>query len=704
MNVAWLYVAAIYGGAVVLVRRCAGEGAGAPRRRVAFLFYLVVLVALFRPLTTRTINFAADVAEMIPPWSAGSHVTKYNVSNLEIHDATIQLIPWGHQVREAWRHGRIPLWNALAGCGYPLLANGQSSALAPTRLLALPIPDPYWVATEAALKLLIALTFTFLYLRKRGSSEIASIAGAISFALSTYIVGWLHYAHATVAVFTPAVFFAIDLIAERISAKRITFAAIVVALMVFGGHVESVVYIAAIAVVYVLWILFGERIANRWRFLGALVATQIAATLIAAPFLAPFYEAVTRSLRWEEVRKLGFNGVPFSDLPSLVLLLQPRFFGGRPLPWGPMTCETITGFAGLLGIAGAAAFVFHANWRDRRSAFFVAGLLAFGVVANWPLVRDAAHALFPHVALARFRLALCWCGAVLAAMLIDAAQKRLALFAGVFATLAALAWLFLRWPFPDRATELASLAEAVPGVVAVMLLLIPRARPLVPAAILVELLVVNRGWNPIFPAEKFYPRTPLIATLEKLTQDGSRIAGIGEPLYPSTSAMFGFADVRAHDPMENARYDAMLHQAIAYDAADYYAKWKDVDTPLLDDLNARWIITAKGVDSKRHRLVYDGEDGRIFENVDVKPPQRREGNRIITSIAAYPGWRSNIGKVITVDNLWVAVEVPPGTQTVKLTYTPLSFWGGVAASIMTLIVLAAASLRTPRPLPGRSTR
>src|SRR5437773_555878 len=170
MNLTWLYIAALFAIAVYFVRDVV-------RWRIAFVFYAIVLVTFFRALTGPYINFAADVIEMIPPWSA-----------------------------------------------------------------------------HAPLKLLIALTFTFLYLRKRGASEIASVAGSISFALSTYVIGWLHYAHATVAVFTPAIFYAIDLIAERVSAKRIAFASIVAAMMVFGGHVESVIYVGVMAVVYVIWI------------------------------------------------------------------------------------------------------------------------------------------------------------------------------------------------------------------------------------------------------------------------------------------------------------------------------------------------------------------------------------------------------------------------------------------------------------------
>jgi hypothetical protein len=686
VNVTFLYIGALYAIAVAVWDRhcCLSDptGRSACPPRVAFVFYAIVLVALFRPLTGPFINFAADYVELMPPWSAHSHATKFNVSNLEIHDATMQLIPWGHQVREMWRSGTVPLWNALNGCGYPLLANGQSSALAPTRILGLPIPSPYWIAGEAAMKLLIALTFTFLYLRRRGSSEIAAIAGAISFALSTYVIAWLHFAHATTAVFAPAIFYAIDLIAERRTPQRIAFAAIVAALMVFGGHIETVVYIAVMAIIYVAWLGAAP--------LRGLAIALTAALLLASPFLAPFAEAVTRSLRWVEVKKHVWLGVPFSDPASLVLLLQPRLYGGRPVPWGPASCETITGFAGILGIAGAVAMVASRQWRDRRFAFVIAALIALAIVFDVKFVSTPAHALLPFVALARFRFVLCWCGAVFTAFIIDRLSRPAIAIAA-----AALVWLFV-----TRTTPLASLLDAVPSIIVLIVALIPRAKLLIPVAILIELLAVNRNWNPTFPADKFYPRTPLIEALLKLPE--GRIAGIGEPLYPNTGAIFGLRDVRAHDPMESARYDEMLVRTFGYDVNNYYAKWPD--TPLLDRLNARWIVTKAGEQLPRYRLIYDGDDGRIFENPHAWQLKRRAGNLIVTSIVSYPGWRSNIGRVVTVDGLWVGVIVPPGIHDVTLRYAPASFWCGVAASILTLLALAAASLRTARLRPDRSTR
>jgi hypothetical protein len=68
-----------------------------------------------------------------------------------MNDLAMQIVPWAHQAREAWRSLHFPIWNALSGCGYPLLANGQSSAMSPLRLLALPLPLGYAMTAEAAM-------------------------------------------------------------------------------------------------------------------------------------------------------------------------------------------------------------------------------------------------------------------------------------------------------------------------------------------------------------------------------------------------------------------------------------------------------------------------------------------------------------------------------------------------------------------------
>jgi hypothetical protein len=122
-----------------------------------------------------------------------------------------------------------------------------------------------------------------------------------------------------------------------------------------------------------------------------------------------------------------------------------------------------------------------------------------------------------------------------------------------------------------------------------------------------------------------YPKTPMLKALDELrakvpANEPFRIVGNGAVMFPNASAVYGYEDVRAHDPMTNARYINFLSLVINYDAANYFAEWNEWENPVLDFLNVRYILTTKhGELPPRFRLVYDGDDGRIFENPDVVP-------------------------------------------------------------------------------------
>src|SRR5205814_3489645 len=128
MNLTWVYVALLYAAAVWIARR---SGAAFPWR-IAALFYALVLIFLWHPMTGEYVNLPVDIVQQLPPWSA--MIRDHRVANFELNDIVMQIVPWAHQVREAWKSLHFPLWNALSGSGYPLLANGQSSGLSPIRL------------------------------------------------------------------------------------------------------------------------------------------------------------------------------------------------------------------------------------------------------------------------------------------------------------------------------------------------------------------------------------------------------------------------------------------------------------------------------------------------------------------------------------------------------------------------------------------
>ncbi|MGZ7039413.1 MAG: YfhO family protein, partial [Thermoanaerobaculia bacterium] len=562
MNPTWLYVAIVYAIAVWIARRARIDLPW----RVAAGFYLLVLLFFFRPMTGRYVSYPADVIRLITPWAevmspGRAPITKYDVSNSNTHDVTMQLVPWAHQVREAWRSLRLPLWNAEAGCGYPLLANGQSSALSPLRFIALPLPLGYAMTAEAALKLLIALTFMYLYCRRR-YGEWASIAGSISFGFCTYLIAWLHFAHITAAVMLPAVLLAIDLLASGFTHARLVFASIAFALTAIAGHPETAIHMAFIALPFAVWVTFveGDSVRVAARRFATIALAGIIAILLAAPFLFPFLEALQRSQRYQELKINPNRETPYSDFASAALLLQPSITGHLPedRPWGPTTIESISGFTGIFAIVAAIAvalqIIVRRRWCDRELLFLALTLIALAAILNQHFVSVPLHALLGMVAHARLRFVLCALLSILSAAAIDARGRESGLFILIGAAVAAamMLYVFRTLPFPSSGARDTALLAMLPSIVVLLATIFFALRGNVAVVILatiIELFVVDAVWNPSLPLRTSYPRTPLIAALERLraaepANSPFRIAGIGSALYPNTNVMFGFEDVR----------------------------------------------------------------------------------------------------------------------------------------------------------------
>jgi hypothetical protein len=646
-NPTWFHTAAVYAAAVMLARRA---GVEIPKR-VAIFFYALVFVFMYLPLTQDYTNLPVDFLRTLPPWAYTTH--ERFALNSQTNDIPLQIVPWAHQVREAWRSLTPPLWNHSSAAGYPLLASAQSSALSPLRLLGLPLSLAHALTFEAAMKILIALTFMFLWCRRRGYSELASVCGAVAFGFSTFILVWLHFPIVTTACFVPAVFYIIDLLAERRTYPRVVAFAAVWAVMLFGGHPETVSHTAFVGGLYVLWIAFversvagsplpvaGNRLQVTGNFLLSLIAAGAIAGLLAAPLLAPFAEAVTKSKRFKELeRKPLGHEVPFSDWPSAKLLIQPQFFGALPSEktWGPAHAESITGFAGTLGIAAWLAVLAHVvatrAWRSREMFFVIATVLVVGVILSWPGVSQLFHLVFRLAANARMRLFLALLLAIQTAAAIDVMRRdRRSFFIGIAGAGAVLLYVLGETHFANEYLRDSTVLALLPGVALLILATIAAALKrnfavllLVLTGITAELWNVGRDWNPEVSNRWMYPKTPIIAALDELkakvpADEPFRIVANGAVLFPNTAAVYGYEDIRAHDPMTNARYIDFLTVVINYDAANYFAEWNEWENHVVDFLNVKYVLTTPRAElPPRFRLVYDGNDGRIFENTAVVP-------------------------------------------------------------------------------------
>jgi hypothetical protein len=805
MNLTWLYVGVLYGVCVWLLRRAQV----ALPRRVAVLFFVLVLLFLWRPLTQDVTIIPADVIELTPPWSevrapGRPPVDKYQVSNLNLHDLTMQVIPWTHQVRESWRRLEVPLWNAAAGSGHPLLANGQSTPLSPFHLLTLPLSLNHAQSAEAAMRLLVALVLTFLFCRTR-YSLFASVVAAVVYAFSTWMTTWLQFPIASASAFLPGVLLAIEKLLDGVTRRRFLIATLMFAATVLSGHPETVFHVGLIAAPFGVWVALvekrlpvtggqlpwplrpgdqalatgnGQRATPRpatghrspaTRLLAIAAASAVAA-LIASPFLVPFAEAVLRSQRFAEVRAVRDITPPFSDFFSAVLLLQPRFFGHLPIerPWGPTTLESICGFAGVLAIASTIAaaifIVLRRRFRERETLYVLAAICSLAIILGWPYITPFFHAMAGLAPPMRMRLGVCWFTAILIAPVIDWTRRgsRVPLLLGTLAVSATMFWFLRTVPFPSPSHRITAILSLLPSMAVLLALTIPRVHFQAAALLtIVELWAAIAYWHPVLPSRELYPRTPLVTALQGLQARESapfRILGTGGQLYPNVTAMWGMEDVRVHDPMADNRYVSLLAQVVNWNPGDYYAKWNDTASPLLDFLNVRYVIADRELTDPRYAQLYAGIDGWIYENrtalprfyavrnvllggslrehadyrytaiVDrlprgfqaeltapwTTPDTTVETTRlavdryslrinaprstlIVSSIPNWPGWRVPF-PVVEVNGPFLGFIVPAGRHEVKVAYRPLSFYVPAAISLLTLATLLALS-RTRRGRP-----
>ena len=375
----------------------------------------------------------------------------------------------------------------------------------------------------------------------------------------------------------------------------------------------------------------------RWRFIRASGGSVVAGALLAAPFLIPFAEAVRKSQRFSALAGAPHPAGILADWASTIATLQPHFFGFVPYeqPWGPAIPEAITGFAGTFAIAGAIALFAHVAatraWRSREAFVLVALLISIGVIYSWPGIIQIFNLVFRLAPPARMRCLFALLTSICAAAAVDLLERniRRPVLIGIFgASLLLLAMTTFPFPTPShRDTAMLALLPAVAVLAAATAATRWRAAILVLMLVVIaEHSLVFGGWNAVLPASKLYPPTPLIRELMRLKAAAPknapfRIAGYNADFFPNLSTMYGLEDIRAHDPMESARYVGMLALVAGYNTSSYFAMWPNTTTTLLDYLNVRYFVTGPGreLDRPRFTQIYDGADGRIFENHNVLP-------------------------------------------------------------------------------------
>ena len=151
---------------------------------------------------------------------------------------------------------------------------------------------------------------------------------------------------------------------------------------------------------------------------------------------------------------------------------------------------------------------------------------------------------------------------------------------------------------------------------------------LAPAVLIVDLLIFGLGFNPAVDPALLDFCPPVVDFLQK---DNSlyRLSSYnlpGEATFNANAGMFyGLHDVRGYDsiiPKQYADYMALISRQNQLEYNRIAPLWTDepgaLDSPLLDLLGVKYLLTTQTIDNPRYTLAYDGEI-RVYRNEGAMP-------------------------------------------------------------------------------------
>ncbi len=370
----------------------------APRREtIVFGAFLAVCIAAFfhETLFGGKVLSPADVL-LVSASFRGQSWDEYQPANRLLMDPVLQFQPWLEFNRRMIRSGRLPLWNGHAGCGVPHLANGQSAVFDPFNLLAYlgPTPEAYtWIAAG---RLWMAGLGMFLLARTWGLGPYGRWFAGLVYPFSGFLIVWLLYPVTSVAIWLPWLILATDRVIDAPSSKAVGWLALIVALVILGGHIQTSAHVLLLGGLYA-----SMRCWRRWRakvdVRRTLVVWGIGIGLglgLGAVQILPLGFYLAKSSVWADRRKErpAWWAISRPRLLETVCTAAPYVYGsqrkGQPNLARAIGAhnlnESAGGFAGLASLIWLAPLAVVTRGRSPRTAF-LAGVVAVGALGAFQL-------------------------------------------------------------------------------------------------------------------------------------------------------------------------------------------------------------------------------------------------------------------------------------------------------------------------------
>jgi hypothetical protein len=272
-------------------------------------------------------------------------------------DGVIFNVPLRVAVANLLHAGQLPLWNPYIFCGMPLFAAAQAGVLFPLNWFYLVFSAP--VATNLMMlsSYMVAALGAYLYARRSGSSVAGAALTSLIWQGSGFLIGQIGHTNTLhTAALLPWLLWAIDGYGQRGERSRGLLLATVVAVQVFAGHQQTLVYALLVATAYALVRWREQAVGEQSRRAYLRSVFFIAAGLaLAAVQLVPTLELLPHSMRSEA----SYDFFSSFSLPPHFLwtFFAPYVVGGgdgrlfRAPYIGPAFYGEYVGYVGLATVA-----------------------------------------------------------------------------------------------------------------------------------------------------------------------------------------------------------------------------------------------------------------------------------------------------------------------------------------------------------------
>jgi Bacterial membrane protein YfhO len=553
-------------------------------------------------------------------------------------DLVHQITPWTVEVRRAFREGRWPLWNVRAGAGMPLLADPQAQVLQPFVMLACPFPITAAVGVTAALRLLFALVFTFLLLRRLGLGEAAALAGSLAFGLGGFLMLWLGWPLASCAAWLPVVLYGLARCdrEEGSSTRDLILLFGATTGLMLGGHPEVMLYALGLVGLFLL-----DRARRRGGAVGRRLLARCGLTLalagtVASPMLLPALDYLPTTERaavvmatlppislselWRELRKPEtLESWRTRSVQRLLPVVAPRAYGDHNYYWGSgNVIDDASGFPGSAALLAALVALLPLRGRRRfpQERVILLALIAALLLMVQPPGIDRLFVRLPIVGATfvrqshRILILISFCLAALAACETGRRSRgegaRWPVLVAAAALAALLIWGYQAHPNPQDPTLLADYRSRMLAVhlvtlalTAVLLMLRPQGRKwgravpwLFCGLVAGELLLIHGPALPPAPRRLAWPVTPPMRFLQENLGD-FRMMGLGKDVLPANFALvYGLNDVRIDNPSLPQAYGETVWPLRRQPPDHLFAR---PGHPMYDLLGVRYVLTEPGV-------------------------------------------------------------------------------------------------------------